>query len=190
MARQSDIVRQLIDGLSGSDSSAVDELFPLLYEELHRLAQRHMEKERCGHTLQATALVHEAWLSLMAGSQQPTKHQTREHFMAQASVAMRHILINRAKAKNADKRGSGWNQIQVDEIVEEFEGRSIDLLALNDALERLRVMDERQSLLVEMRFFGGMTMEQCAAVLEISERTAYQEWAHARAWLRLKLEEL
>ena len=184
MARQPDEVRQPIDGLTGGD-----DLFPLLYEELHQLAQRHMQRERGGHTLQATALVHEAWLSLMAANQQPTKYQTREHFMALASVAMRHILINRAKAKNADKRGGGWNQIQLDEVVEEFEGRSIDLLALNEALERLRAFDERQSRLVEMRFFGGMTMEQCATVLEISERAAYQEWAHARAWLRLQLQE-
>jgi len=178
----------MFDASSERKGQSLDELFPFLYEELHRLAERHMRLERVNHTLQTTALVHEAWMSLVAGNPEISKLSlSHEHFMARASVAMRHILINHAKSRDVEKRGGGWCKIQLEEVARDFEENSMDLLALDDALERLKKMDELQSQLVEMRFFGGMKMEECATVLGVSVRTAYQEWAHARAWLRLQL---
>ncbi len=168
--------------------ASLDELFPLLYEELHRLAERHMRLERDHHTLQTTALLHEAWISLASSPHENAASLfSREHFMARASVVMRHILINHAKSRGAEKRGGSWQRVQLEEVAKDFEENSIDLLALDEALQRLKGLDELQSKLVEMRFFGGMNMEQCACVLGISERTAYQEWSYARAWLRLQL---
>ncbi len=178
----------MIDERSGNDDKFLDELFPLLYEELHQMAEKHMRSERANHTLQTTALVHEAWLRLVSGMPDDTTIRlSREHFMARASVIMRHILINYAKSHSAEKRGGGRGNVQLEEVAKDFAENSIDLLALDEALERLKELDELQSRLVEMRFFGGMNMEQCASVLGISQRTAFQEWAHARAWLRLQL---
>jgi RNA polymerase sigma-70 factor, ECF subfamily len=168
-----------------------DELFLALYDELHRLAARFIQNERPNHTLQTTALVHEAWLKLKSSvSAQPDSPPglSREHFMAKAAMVMRRILINHAKSAKRIKRGGGASQFSIGEVAVEFNDRAIDLVALDDELHKLEQLDPRQFRIVEMRFFGGLTVEECAGVLGISVRSAYLDWAHARAWLRARLE--
>lgn len=175
----------------GINLQNADELFLSLYDELHRLAARFIQDERPNHTLQTTALVHEAWLKLnSSASSQPDSLPalSREHFMAKAAVVMRRILINHAKSRNRIKRGGGARQFCVAEVAVEFNDRAIDLVALDDELQKLEQLDPRQFRIVEMRFFGGLTVEECAGILGISVRSAYLDWAHARAWLRSRLE--
>lgn len=189
MVPSTQLVPDLLASMAKGDESAAEKLFPLVYDELHRLASQLMSRERRNHTLQPTALIHEAWLRLA----QPRTSETGEfdnvnHFIATAAVVMRRILVNHAKARSAAKRGGGAPNWQFHEIAEEFEDRSIDLIALDDALELLKARDPIQFRLVELRFFGGMSFEQCAEILECSPRTLYYEWAHAKAWLRCQLE--
>lgn len=182
-------VPALLSAVARGDAAAAERLFPVVYDELHRIASAYMRRERSNHTLQATALVHEAYVRLAAPSGDPRQYESERHFIAAAAVAMRHILVNHAKARAADKRGGGRAALALDGIAAEFSERSIDLLALEEALQRLATLDARQARLVELRFFGGMTFEHCAETLGISVRTAHAEWAHARAWLRSRLEE-
>lgn len=182
-------VPALLNAMAQGDAAAAERLFPLVYDELHRIASCYMRRERPDHTLQATALVHEAFMRLAgssseAASSDAAAFDSRRHFVATAAVAMRRILVNHAKARAADKRGGGRATFALDDVAAEFSRRSIDLLALEEALERLAALDPRQARLVELRFFGGMTFEDCAATLDISVRTVHYEWAHARAWLR------
>lgn len=181
-------VPSLLAAMAQGDRRASEQLFPLVYEELHRIAAAYMRRERPDHTLQATALVHEAFLRLAGPPQEGASFDSHRHFVATAAVAMRRILINHAKAKATQKRGGGKGEVALDEIASEFSRRSIDLIALDDALERLSVLDARQARLVELRFFGGMTFEDCAATLGISVRMVHYEWTHARAWLRDQVE--
>lgn len=177
-----------VDKINGS----VDALFPLLYDELHQLAANFLRTERAGHTLQTTALIHEVWLKLVPHSKESREapiELSREHFMARAAVVMRHVLVNHAKAKRRLKRGGSETHVAISEIAAQFDDRAVDLVALNEEMEKLAKLDPRQHQIVEMRFFGGMTVDQCAAVLGISSRSAYLDWAHARAWLRSKFEE-
>ncbi len=189
MLESNESLRDLLATLAAGDESAAQRLFPLVYDELHRLADSFMRQERTDHTLQPTALIHEAFLRLAS---QPTDdslpYENIGHFIATAAVVMRRILVNHAKAKKTEKRGGDRNRIQVEDISAEFQHRSIDLIALDEALERLTTIDPIQSRLVELRFFGGMTVDQCAEVLNLSSRSVYYEWAHARAWLRDQLE--
>lgn len=166
--------------------SNTDSLFTQAYSELHRLAESYMRRERSSHTLSATALINEAFLSLAKSS--PKQFKDAEHFAATASVAMRHILVNHAKAKSAAKRGGEWQATQLDTLTEQFEQRSGDLEALDEVMRTLEKLDPVQHKLVELRFFGGLTMEQAARAVGISERSAFYEWSHARAWLRNQLE--
>jgi RNA polymerase sigma factor (TIGR02999 family) len=177
-------VSALLTAMARGDSAAAERLFPLVYEELHRIASAYMRRERPGHTLQATALVHEAFLRLAGSSSEAAAFDSRRHFVATAAVAMRRILVNHAKARAADKRGGSHNIITLDDVAAEFSRRSIDLIALEEALERLAALDSRQARLVELRFFGGMTFEDCAKTLNLSVRMVHYEWSHARAWLR------
>ena len=184
----SEDVTTLLSAIGRGDSEAGDRLFPVIYDELHRIASLFMQQERRDHTLQPTALVHEAYLRLVGG---PTdaSYENRAHFIATAAVAMRRILINHAKARSAQKRGSGLSTSALDGTLVAFEERAINLLALDEALARLAELDATQCKLVELRFFGGMSVEECAGILGMSERTLHYEWAHARAWLRSQLQE-
>lgn len=181
-------VTVLLHAAARGELEASDRLFSVIYHELHRIAAAYMNQERAGHTLQPTALVHEAYLKLLGPGNASARFEDRRHFVAAAAVAMRRILINHARAKKAEKRGGGRPVLALDEVAAAFEGRSIDLLALDEALTRLAALDPDQARLVELRFFGGMSFDQCAEVLGVSPRTVHYEWAHARAWLRAELE--
>jgi RNA polymerase sigma factor (TIGR02999 family) len=190
MKQPPDPVATLLAEMAEGDTAAAEKLFSIVYEELHALAAKYMQRERGNHTLQATALVHEAFLRLVGTPSSTAAHyQDVNHFVATAAIVMRRILVNHAKAKKADKRGGEFTQSQLADYVDEFERSSIDLIALDDALDRLKAIDHTQFRLIELRFFGGMTNEQCAEILQISPRTAHYEWAHAKAWLRDQLEE-
>jgi len=167
-----------------SDSHAASDLMPLIYRELHAIADRHMRRERKDHTLQATVLVHEAFLQL-AGTDR-IDWQNRAHFFALASRAMRRVLIDYARAANAEKRPGAHHQIELDPAMQAAE-TPVDMLALHEALERLESWDARQGQIVEMRFFAGLSFEEIAEVLGISERTAKRDWTMAKAWLHAEL---
>lgn len=157
---------------------------PLIYRELHAIAERHMRRERKDHTLQATVLMHEAFLQL-AGTDR-IDWQNRAHFFALASRAMRRVLIDYARSANAKKRPGAHQQIELDPAMQATE-TPVDVLALHEALERLESWDQRQGQIVEMRFFAGLSFEEIAEVLGISERTAKRDWTMAKAWLHAEL---
>ena len=165
----------------------LDALLPVVYEELRRLAAAYLRRERPGQTLQPTALVHEAYLRLM--KDRPGRWQNRAHFCAIAAHSMRQILIERARARGALKRGGAQPRVTLDEGLVAGESRSIDLVALDSALERLERLDPEQARLVELRFFGGLTIEETAEAMGISPATVKRHWTVARAWLARELEE-
>jgi RNA polymerase sigma-70 factor, ECF subfamily len=175
-------VTALLEEFAGGDAAALDRLFPLVYEELRRLAHVRMNAERSGHTLNTTALVHEAYMKLVRHPPH-VQWQSRIHFFAVAARAMRQILVNHAKGRSRAKRGGGAAPISLDEAVVMSEARSEELVALDEALERLEAIDLRQSRVVELRYFGGLTIEETAQVLAVSVVTVKRDWATARAWL-------
>jgi RNA polymerase sigma factor (TIGR02999 family) len=169
-------------------SESVDTLLPLVYQELRRLAAAYLRREKPGQTLQPTALVHEAYLRLL--KDRPDRWQNRAHFCAIAAHSMRQILIERARARGAAKRGGVRQRITLDDRLVAGGDRSIDLLALDEALVRLAELDPDQARLVELRFFGGLTVEETAAAMEISPATVKRHWTVAKAWLTRELEGL
>ena len=164
-------------------------LMPQVYDELRRLAANYLRNERPGQTLQATALVHEAFLRLSKEKNQPWKNRT--HFLAIAALSMRQILVQRARARHAEKRGGGAEKIALDESVMADHAPStpggVDVLALDTALEKLAALDPQQAKIVELRYFGGLTVEEAAEALEISPATVKRHWTVARAWLHKEL---
>jgi RNA polymerase sigma-70 factor (ECF subfamily) len=178
--RNSDVTRLLSDWSNG-DRRALDELLPLVYEELRHLANAYLRRERDGHTLQSTALVHEAFLRLV--NQHDVQWQGRAHFFGIAAQMIRRILVDHARAQRAAKRGAGAVRLELDEALAVAQQRDLDLIALDDALERLATMDQRQSRIVELRFFAGLSVEDTADVMGISTATVKREWSSARAWL-------
>ena len=163
---------------------------PQVYDELRRLAANYLRHERPGQTLQATALVHEAFLRLSKEKKQPWKNRT--HFLAIAALSMRQILVQRARARHADKRGGGAEKITLDESVMQAQGQrdgaaGVDVLELDAALEKLAALDPQQAKIVELRYFGGLTVEEVAESLEISPATVKRHWTVARAWLHKEL---
>jgi RNA polymerase sigma factor (TIGR02999 family) len=174
---------RLLEAWQHGDSAAADKLVPLVYSELRRIAASKLRSERDGHTLQPTALVHEAWLRLM--QQHDSGWQNREQFFAIAAQAMRRVLVDHARKRHAAKRGDGEAPVDVDEVSQILTVTLPDdrLLALDDALEGLAALDARQSRIVELRFFGGLSVEETASVLAISPTTVKREWATGRAWL-------
>ena len=176
---------RLLASMAAGDASAADELFPIVYEDLRRLAQAFLGRERAGHTLQATALVHEAYVRLVDVDHADV--QGRAHFFRIAARAMRHLLIDHARRRNAKKRGedpvfrtqAALNDVGV--------WRDAELLELDDALKTLAELDERKARLVELRFFGGLTIEEAAAALEVGHATAERDWKFAKAWLAKEL---
>ncbi len=180
-ARTTDQITRLLAGWGRGDPAALDELTPLIYDELHRIAHRYMQRERPGHTLQTSALINEAYIRLI--DQREGRWQNRAHFFAIASKLMRRILVDRARSKGYAKRGGNAQQVSLDERVAIAGGRETDLVALDDALKDLEALDERKSRIVDMRFFGGMSLEEVAEALRISVPTVEREWRAARAWL-------
>lgn len=179
-------VTQILQEASAGDRSAVDRLLPVVYDELRRLAQSHLARERPDHTLQATALVHEAYLKLI--DQTRVKWQNRAHFFAVAAQAIRRILIDHARAKGRRKRGGDADRVSLDEVLTlSVEQPSTDLLALDEALTRLGAHEPQKAKVVEMRFFGGLTSEETAEVLGIGTRTVERHWQYSRAWLYREL---
>jgi RNA polymerase sigma factor (TIGR02999 family) len=179
-AGMSDVTRVLQE-IERGDPQAAEMLLPLVYDELRKLAAQKMAQERPGQTLQATALVHEAYLRLV-GSEGPAWN-SRGHFFAAAAEAMRRILIERARRMHAARRGAGQIRLDLDAAELAAPERSDDLLALDEALEQLAIKDVRKAELVKLRYFAGLTMEQVAEALGISPATAHRDWNYARAWL-------
>lgn len=178
-------VTQLLVAWSEGDKAALDELMPAVYDELRRLAKNHLSRERPGHTLQTTALVHEAYLRLV--DQKAVNWQNRAQFFGIAAQMMRRILINHAKERHAKKRQGYATRVSLDEAVSFFEKRELDLIALDEALNALTVLDPQQTQIVELRFFGGLTIEEIAEVVGISPATTKREWDSAKLWLRRQL---
>ncbi len=176
-------VTQLLERWSGGDKGALDELTPLIYNELKRVARRQMSRERADHTLESTALVHEAYLRLI--DQKGTKWQSRAHFFAVASEMARRILVDYAKARNAKKRGGP--KVSLEDSPEPSIDLDADVIAVNDALDELTKLDARQAKIVELRYFGGLTIEETAEVLGISTPTVKRDWLVARAFLQRAL---
>ena len=171
----------------GGGSSASTRLFPIVYDELYRLAVAYMNRQRPDHTLQPTALVNEAYLKLV--DQTSVGERDRAHFMAVAATAMRHILINHAKKRQAAKRGHGWQRITLSEAVTPPAGREVDLIALELALAKLARLSERQCRVVELRFFTGLTIKETALALDVGTTTVEDDWHLAKAWLARELSE-
>lgn len=167
--------------MSGGNHRVADELVPHVYTALKHIAAAHLRRERPNHTLQATALVHEAYLRLV--DQNQVTWRSRAHFLAVAAQVMRRILVDYAKARGRAKRGGGFIRTTLDETVDIGADRTVELLEIDQALEQLAQHDERQAKVVEMRFFGGLTVEETAEVLGISAPTVVREWAMAKAWL-------
>ena len=180
MSDRNEITRLLADWKMG-DQTALNRLLPLVYDELHRLASRYMRRERPGHTLQTTALVHEAYLRLVG--QQNVRHETRIQFFAAAAQVMRHILVDHARGHGRAKRGSGAPPVSLDEAMVLSSARADELLAVNDALISLTALDARKGQIFELRYFGGLTVDEAAEALQISARTVARDWNLAKAWL-------
>lgn len=180
-------VTQLLADWSHGDQSALDRLMPLVYDELRRLAHRHMARERGQHTLQTTALVNEAYLRLV--EQKDVHWQNRAHFFAIAAQMMRRILIDYARKRGYAKRGGGAPHVPLDEAAVLSEERAANLIALDDALNSLAALDSQQCRVVELRFFGGLTVEETAAVLGLSVDKIKREWSTAKAWLAKQMSE-
>jgi RNA polymerase sigma factor (TIGR02999 family) len=174
-------ITQLLVAWSDGDRAAMEQLTPLVYAELHRLAARYMAGERPGHLLQTTALVNEAYLRLVDWKN--VKWQSRAHFFGMAAHMMRRILVDFARAQNRDKRGAGAIQVSLSEATAAAPPRSADLVAIDDALRTLEALDERQSRVVELRFFGGLSLEETAAAIGVSVGTVRRDWSLAQAWL-------
>jgi RNA polymerase sigma factor (TIGR02999 family) len=165
----------------GGDESALEQLMPLVYEELRRLARRCMRRERGDHTLQTTALVNEAYLRLVNSSR--VKWQDRAHFFAITAQLMRRVLVDEARRRRNQKRGGKLTRVELEEVQISDGPRQLDLLLLNDALERLAVFGPRKAMVVELRFFGGLSIEETATVLEVSADIVKREWRTAKLWL-------
>jgi RNA polymerase sigma-70 factor, ECF subfamily len=185
-AKQHEITQLLVEWSDGNQS-ALDELYPLVYDELHRLARRYMSRERQDHTLQTTALINEAYVRLV--DQKNVHWANRSHFFAISAQIMRRILIDHARRHAYAKRGGGAQQVSLDEAATVTRAAGAELIRLDEALKSLAEMDPRRSQVVELRYFGGLNNEEIAGVLNISENTVTRDWNMARAWLHQQLSE-
>jgi RNA polymerase sigma factor (TIGR02999 family) len=177
-------VTRMLRAIADGDDSAAEKLFPVVYDELRALATRQFRRERAGHTLQPTALVNQAYLALVG--QERVNYRARTHFFATAAKVMRQLLVDHARSKHRGKRGGGKVRVPLreDQLTIEKDG---DILAVEEALETLEKIDPRQAAIVELRFYGGLTVEEVAVALGISKRTVEAEWTMVRAWLRKEL---
>ena len=181
----SDVTR-ILSAIEEGDPSATEQLLPLVYEELRKLAAQKMAQEKPGQTLQATALVHEAYIRLV--DVEKAQHwNSRAHFFGAAAEAMRRILVENARRKAGPEAGGKHERVELSHVDPEIHGPKFDLLALNDALDTLNEMDARAAELVKLRFFTGLSNEQAAKILNISPSTAYEDWAYAKCWLRAEM---
>jgi RNA polymerase sigma factor (TIGR02999 family) len=180
MSPQAHDVTSLLVASSNGDQEALNQLLPLVYDELRRLADRYLHRERSDHTLQATALVHEAYLRLI---DQRVSWANRAHFFGVAAEMMRRILIDHARSRQAAKRGSGGIKISLDDVLDLTDERAADLIALDDALKALAEFDPQKAKIVELRFFGGLSIEETAAVLGLGTATITRQWRLSKAWL-------
>ena len=178
-------ITQLLAEWSDGNQSALDELYPLVYEELHKLARRYMSRERKGHTLQTTALINEAYVRLV--DQRNVHWANRSHFFAISAQIMRRILIDHARRHAYAKRGGGAQQVSLEEVAVVAREQSSEILRLDEALKILAKMDPRRCHVVELRYFGGLSNEEIAGVLKVSENTVTRDWNLARAWLYQQL---
>jgi len=178
-------ITRILTAIESGDASAVGQLLPLVYDELRRIAAHKMAREPQGHTLQPTALVHEAWLRLGGVKQQAW--DSRNHFFAAAAEAMRRILVEHARRKQSLKRGGGGERVDLDYAAFSFTVEENELLAVHDALEKLMLDEPTAAELVKLRYFVGMTMEEAAAAMGLAKRTAENVWAFARAWLHREI---
>jgi RNA polymerase sigma factor (TIGR02999 family) len=178
-------VTQLLIGWSKGDKEALDKLLPLVYNELHRQAAAYLRRERVGHTLQTTALIHEAYVRLV--DQRNVHWQNRAHFFGIAAQLMRRILVDHARTKKRVKRGGSDIRVSFSEANIKVEAKDLDIVALDEALERLARIDEQQSRIVELRFFSGLTVEETGEVLGISAATVKRDWSMAKAWLHREI---
>src|SRR5438270_1277919 len=179
-------VTRILSAVEQGDPSAAEQLLPLVYDELRKLAAQRIAREAPGQTLDATALVHEAYLRLV-DTDEARHWNSRGHFFAAAAEAMRRILVERARHKRSLKGGGEFRRQRLSDVRPAAGAPDLDLLALNDALDNLAARDPRQAELVKLRFFAGLTIEQAATVLGVSTTTAENDWAHARCWLRLEM---
>lgn len=184
MAGPKEITRLLTEWSEGNER-ALDQLLPLVYDELHRLASRYMRHERPGHTLQSTALVHEAYLRLV--EQRNGRWETRAHFFAMAAQVMRHILVDHARGLQRAKRGHGKHPASLSEVAVLSSERADELLAVSTALDNLTAIDPRKGRVFELRYFGGMSVDEAAEALKISAATVARDWRMAKAWLRREM---
>ena len=180
-------VSELLVSWGHGNQDAREALIPLIYDELRRLARRYLRRERPDHTLESAALVHEAYLRLVR--QEPFQWQNRAHFFGVAAQLMRHILVDHARGRLAAKRGAGAPRLALDPQIGLPQKREFDLVALDDALNSLAALDPQQTRLIELRFFGGLSIEETAVVLGISPATVKREWATARAWLQREMKQ-
>ena len=185
MTAPSHDVSQLLLAWSDGDRRALEELMPLVYDELRRLARRYMGRERRGHTLQTSALVNEAYLRLV--DQREVRWQSRAHFFGIAAQLMRRILVDHARRRGYEKRGGGALQVSLDEAMIVSQDRAAEVVALDEALRALAEIDARKSQIVELRFFGGLSIEEAAEVLQVSPGTVMREWTLAKAWLKREM---
>ena len=177
-------VSRLLRAWSLGEKAAFDELMPLVYEELRRIAKRQWRRQRAGQTLDATALIHEAYLRL--ADQTEVRWQNRAHFFGVAAKAMRHILVDHVRTRKAAKRGGAARRVQLDAVSVAIE-RPVDVVALDDALQSLAALDQRKSQVVELKYFGGLAVREIAEVLHVSDETVARDWRLARTWLLREL---
>jgi RNA polymerase sigma factor (TIGR02999 family) len=179
-------VTRILSQIESGDPSAADELLPLVYDELRKLAAAKLAHEKSGQTLQATALVHEAYIRLV-DAQTPQHWNGRGHFFSAAAEAMRRILVDNAKRKNSIKAGGGFHRVDLDDEKVISPAQDVNLIALDEALNKLAALDARKAELVKLRYFAGMTLRQAAEALGISESTADADWAYAKSWLHVHM---
>ncbi len=186
MEQSSREITQLLQKWGDGDAEVLDRLLPLVYEELRRLASRYLRKERANHTLQTTALIHEAYLKLI--DQREVRWQNRAHFFAIAAQAMRRILVDYARERHREKRGGAAENLPLDEAAFVVSNeRSVDLVALDEALTRLEKFDKRQARIVALRYFSGLTIDETAKILSVSNATVRNDWNVAKAWLKQEI---
>jgi RNA polymerase sigma factor (TIGR02999 family) len=180
-------VTRILSQIEQGDPQAAEKLLPLVYDELRKLAAVRLAQEKPGQTLQATALVHEAYLRLVSGDRE-TSWQNRGHFFAAAAEAMRRILVESARRKQSQKAGGEWQRMELSDVELATRQPPVDVLALSDALDKLESRDPRKATLVKLRYFAGLTNQEAAVALGVSAATADNDWAYAKSWLKLQLE--
>lgn len=180
-------ITKLLKDWSGGDSTALDRLIPLVYDELHRMAHQHMRRERAGHLLQTSALINEAYLRLV--DQTDITIENRTHFFGIAARSMRQILVDEARKRNSAKRGGAAIEVSLTDAINVAQEQVANVVALDDALKTLESIDGRKSAIVELRFFGGLSIEETAEVLKVSPGTVMRDWTFARAWLGNELKQ-